>query len=190
MEISWTDRVRNEEVLHRVKEERNIVRTIKKRKANLIGHILRRNCLLTHVIERKIEGRIEVTGRGGKRRKQLLDDLKEKKILEIERGSTRSHPVENSLWKRLRTCHKTDYRRNNLSELRVICAVAGDWAKQSGQSCGRIPIRRNQSRKVETLVLKRVITKGRNPEHCGLLVPRVCGEMWSWGKADRQGSCK
>jgi hypothetical protein len=26
--ISWTDRVRNEEVLHRVKEERNIVHTI------------------------------------------------------------------------------------------------------------------------------------------------------------------
>jgi hypothetical protein len=32
--ISWTDRVRNEEVLHTVKEERNIVHTIKRRKAN------------------------------------------------------------------------------------------------------------------------------------------------------------
>jgi hypothetical protein len=40
---------------------------------------LRRNCLLKHVIEGKIEGRIEVTGRRGRRRKQLLDDLKEKK---------------------------------------------------------------------------------------------------------------
>jgi hypothetical protein len=39
MEISWTDRVRNEEVLHRVKDERNIVHTIKRRKANWIGHI-------------------------------------------------------------------------------------------------------------------------------------------------------
>jgi hypothetical protein len=48
---SWTDRVRNEEVLHRVKEERNIVHTINRRKANWIGHILRRNCLLKHVIE-------------------------------------------------------------------------------------------------------------------------------------------
>jgi hypothetical protein len=38
--ISWTDRVRNEDVLHRVKEERNIVHTIKRRKANWIGHIL------------------------------------------------------------------------------------------------------------------------------------------------------
>jgi hypothetical protein len=54
MEISWTDRVRNEEVLHRVKEERNIIRTINRRKADWIGHILRRNCLLKHVIEGKI----------------------------------------------------------------------------------------------------------------------------------------
>jgi hypothetical protein len=52
--ISWTDRVRNEEVLHTVKEERNIVHTIK-RKANWIGHILRRNCLLKQVIEGKLE---------------------------------------------------------------------------------------------------------------------------------------
>jgi hypothetical protein len=44
-----------------------------------IGHILRRNCLLKHVIEGKLEGRIEMTGRRGRRRKQLLDDLKEKK---------------------------------------------------------------------------------------------------------------
>jgi hypothetical protein len=43
------------------------------------------------VIEGKFEGRIEMTGRLGRRRRQLLDDLKEKeKILEIERGSTRS----------------------------------------------------------------------------------------------------
>jgi hypothetical protein len=76
--ISWTDRVRNEEVLHRVKEERNIVHTIKRQKANWIGHILRRNCFLKQVIEEKLEGRIEMTERQGRRRKQLLDDLKEK----------------------------------------------------------------------------------------------------------------
>jgi hypothetical protein len=39
---------------------------------------LRRNCLLKHVIEGKLEGRIEMTGRRGRRRKQLLNDLKEK----------------------------------------------------------------------------------------------------------------
>ena len=44
-----------------------------------ISHILRRNCLLKHVIEGKIEGRIEVVWRRGRRRKQLLDDLKEKR---------------------------------------------------------------------------------------------------------------
>jgi hypothetical protein len=49
--ISWTDRVRNEEVLNRVKEERNILHAIKRRKVNWIGHILRRNCLLKHVSE-------------------------------------------------------------------------------------------------------------------------------------------
>jgi hypothetical protein len=48
--ISWTDRVRNE-VLQRVKEKRNILQTVKRRKANCFGHILRRNCLLKHVIE-------------------------------------------------------------------------------------------------------------------------------------------
>ena len=61
--ISWTDCVRNEEVLHRDKRERNIVQTVKRRKANWICQILLRNCLPTHVIERKIEGNIEVSGR-------------------------------------------------------------------------------------------------------------------------------
>jgi hypothetical protein len=73
--ISWADRVRNE-VLQRVKEERNI---LQKGKVNCIDHSFRRNCLLNQVIEAKIEGRIEVTGRRGRRRKQVLDDLKEKR---------------------------------------------------------------------------------------------------------------
>jgi hypothetical protein len=46
---------------------------------NWIGHILRRNCLLKQVIEGKIKGEIEVTGRRGRRRKKLLDDLKERR---------------------------------------------------------------------------------------------------------------
>jgi hypothetical protein len=77
--ISWTDRVRNEEVLHRVKEDRNVLRTVKRRKANWIGHILRRNCLLKQVIGGKLEGMIETIRRREIRRKQLLDDLKEKR---------------------------------------------------------------------------------------------------------------
>jgi hypothetical protein len=55
--IDWTDRVRNEEVLTRVEEERNILRTIKRQEARWIGHILRRNCLLKHTNEGKIEER-------------------------------------------------------------------------------------------------------------------------------------
>ena len=54
--ISWTDHVRNEEVLLTVKGQRNILHEISKRKANWIGHILRRNCLLQRVIEGKIKG--------------------------------------------------------------------------------------------------------------------------------------
>ena len=77
--ISWTDHVRNENVLLRVKEQRNILHEIRKRKANWIGHILRTNCLLQRVIEGKIKGGIEVTGRRGRRRRKLLDDLKERR---------------------------------------------------------------------------------------------------------------
>jgi hypothetical protein len=72
--ISWIGRVRSEEVLLRVNEQRNILHEIRKRKANWFGHILRRNCLLQQVIEGKIKGQIEVTRRRGRRRKKLLDD--------------------------------------------------------------------------------------------------------------------
>jgi hypothetical protein len=77
--ISWTDHVRNEEVLLGVKEQRNILHEISKRMANRIGHILRRNCLLQRVTEGKIQGGIEVTERQGRRRRKLLDDLKERR---------------------------------------------------------------------------------------------------------------
>ena len=76
--ICWTDHVRNEDVLLRVQEERNILHEISKRKANWIGHILRRNCLLQQVIEGKIKGEI-VTGKRGRRRRKLLDDLKKRR---------------------------------------------------------------------------------------------------------------
>jgi hypothetical protein len=57
--------------------DRNILNIIKRRKANWIGHILHRNYFITRVIEGKLEGKVEMTGRRVRRRKQLLDDLKE-----------------------------------------------------------------------------------------------------------------
>jgi hypothetical protein len=57
MESSFTDRVTSEEILRTVKEGRNILHTTKRRKATWIGYIWRRNCLLSHVTEGKIEGK-------------------------------------------------------------------------------------------------------------------------------------
>jgi hypothetical protein len=55
--------VGNEEVLLRVKGQRNSLHTVNRRKADWIGHILRRNLLLKDVIERKMGGRIEMMER-------------------------------------------------------------------------------------------------------------------------------
>jgi len=56
-----------------------ILHEIRKLKADWIGHILRRNWLLQQVIEGKIRRQVEVTGRRGRRRKKLLDDLKDRR---------------------------------------------------------------------------------------------------------------
>jgi hypothetical protein len=77
--VSWTDHEKKKKVLLRVKEQRNILHEISKRKGNWIGHIVHRNYLLERIIEEKIKGGIEVTGRQGRRRRKLLDDLKERR---------------------------------------------------------------------------------------------------------------
>jgi len=63
----------------RVNKQRNILRETRKRKANWIGHILRTNCLLRQVIDGNIKGEMEVTRIRGRRRRKLLDDLKDRK---------------------------------------------------------------------------------------------------------------
>ena len=93
--LGWTDHVRNEDVLLRVKEQRNILHEIRKRKANWIGHILRRNCLVQRVIEGKIQGGIEVTGRQGRRRRKLLDDLKERRGY----SHLKEQPLDRTMWR-------------------------------------------------------------------------------------------
>jgi hypothetical protein len=94
--IGWNDHVRNEEALLIVTEQRNILHEISKRKSNWIGHILRRNCLLQQVIEGKMKGGIEVTGRRRRRRMKLLDDLKER-----ERYShLKEEALDHTMWRR------------------------------------------------------------------------------------------
>ena len=86
-------------MLLRVNEQRNILHAIRKRKANWIGHILCRNCLIRQVIEGKTKREMEGTRRRGRTRKKMLDDLREGR--ESEGGSFKSHCVEESFWKRL-----------------------------------------------------------------------------------------
>jgi len=57
----------------------NILHEMRKRKANWIGHILSRNCLLKQIIEGKVKGEMEVTRRRRRRSKKLLDDLKDRR---------------------------------------------------------------------------------------------------------------
>jgi hypothetical protein len=77
--ISWTDHVRNEEVLLRVNEQRNILHEIRKRKANWIGHNLRRNCLLQRVIEGKIQWGDRSDRKTRKKTYEAMDELKERR---------------------------------------------------------------------------------------------------------------
>ena len=59
-------------VVERVGEKRTLLNNILRRKANRIDHILRRNCLFHDAIEGQMT---EVKG-VGRRRTQLLDDLR------------------------------------------------------------------------------------------------------------------
>ena len=66
--------MRNEDVLQRVKKDSYILHTVK-RNEGLMGWSHFRNCLLKYVIEGKMEGTREGTGRRGRRLEQLLDDI-------------------------------------------------------------------------------------------------------------------
>jgi hypothetical protein len=65
------------------------------RKANWIGHILRRKCLLKQVIEGKIKGEMDVTRRRGRRRKKLLDDLKDRR----EYSHLKEEALDRNMWR-------------------------------------------------------------------------------------------
>ena len=77
--ISWTDHVRNEEVLLRVKEQRNILHEIGKRKRSGLVTFCVETAFYNGLLKERYKGGIEVTGRQGRRRRKLLDDLKERR---------------------------------------------------------------------------------------------------------------
>ena len=54
----------------------NILHTVRRREVNWIGNVLRRNCLLKHIIKNNTEGEMEVRKRERRRRRQVLDNLK------------------------------------------------------------------------------------------------------------------
>ena len=108
--------MRNGEVLQRVKEK-NIIQTMKRRKTNWIGHILRRNCLTKHVIEGKIKRRIEMKGLRGRRREQLLNGRKER------RGywKLKEEAPDRALW-------RTRFRR----QYRIVVRQTKIWINEEG----------------------------------------------------------
>ena len=73
--IKWSEKVTNDQVLDRIGEKRTLLNNILRRKTNWIGYILRRNCLLYYAIEGQMTGVKGV----GRRRTQLLDDLKNRR---------------------------------------------------------------------------------------------------------------
>ena len=89
-DIKWPDKVTNEQVLERIVEKRTLLNNILRRKANWIGHILRRNYLRCDAIEGQVT---EVKGVG--RRTQLLDGLRNRRYWEPE-----DEAEDRSRWKR------------------------------------------------------------------------------------------
>jgi hypothetical protein len=87
--------VENEKVLLRVKEQRNILHEMSKRKADWIGHILRRNCLLPQFIGGKIKVWIELKERRGRRRRKLLDNLKERRAY----SHLKEEALDRTMWR-------------------------------------------------------------------------------------------
>ena len=61
----------NEMVLQKVKEERQILKTITKRQVKVFGHVVRENGLEKLVLEGKIDG----SRSRGRQRRKYLDDL-------------------------------------------------------------------------------------------------------------------
>ena len=119
--ISWTDRVRNEDVTHRVKEERNILLTTKEGK--LTGLV--KSCVGTAFWNTflKVRWREGWTWREDEEEEVSSSWMILKRNERIERGRATSHCVENSLWKSVWTCHTTEWEMKEWKFVRKWVAV-------------------------------------------------------------------
>ena len=89
MKIKWIDRVSNEEVLRRVEEKRSLLKTLKRRRDILIGHIMRHDGLMKTIIEGQVNGK---RGKGRPRMcyiGQIIKDVGEKKYVSMKRLAER-----------------------------------------------------------------------------------------------------
>jgi hypothetical protein len=122
----WIDHDRNEEVLLRGNVQRNILHETRKRKANWICHILRRNCLLKQVIERKITGEMEVTRRWGRGCKKLPDVLKDRRGY----SHLKEEALDRTVWKNRfgrgfgPVVSQTEYWMNEFRTCRYLCHLS------------------------------------------------------------------
>jgi hypothetical protein len=98
-------RVKNKAILRRVKEERNIPNTIKRRKANCFVISCAGTVFWNTLLGESYTG-WEDDEEGVSTYCKIS---KKEKVLEFERGITSSHSLENLLWKRLWKCRKADY---------------------------------------------------------------------------------
>jgi hypothetical protein len=112
--ISWSNNgVKNEDVLHRIKEERNILHTVKRNKTNLTGHIWLRNSFLKYIIEGKMEERTEITGRQERRCKKPLYEFQGTRgYWKLKEEALEFTLRTNCLGRGYGTCHKTDHGMN------------------------------------------------------------------------------
>ena len=73
LKISWTQHRTNESVLREIKTERNILETVKRRKLQYFGHVIRTQNLGTHILYEFVEGNRSI----GRQRKRWMDDIKQ-----------------------------------------------------------------------------------------------------------------
>ena len=103
LRLSWTDRVSNEEVLRRVDQQRSLLKIIRRRQMEFLGHVIRREKLEHLSLTGMIEGR-RVRGR---QRKKFLDSIMEELGENVTTGQLIQMARDRDEWRRV-TAHVED----------------------------------------------------------------------------------